>query len=129
MMINLLPVQVDDILLTGCAGEWAEVPLAEHGVVDIGVSSLACKKLHDLSDLLAELCETSHNILFVGKLVQNLLDHISQFIHDSLLKVFKVLLAGLLVHLILKRIQSLVSLISMVVELVPELGELVVDVV
>ena len=61
--------------------------LAEHCVVLCWTTTLFGKQIHDLSDLLTQLCESLHYIIFVGKLVEDLLDHVSQFVHDSVLQV------------------------------------------
>ena len=57
----------------------------EHGVILRWAGTLLGKQIHDLSDLLTQLCKSLHDIFFVGKLVQNLLDHVSQLVHDSIL--------------------------------------------
>ena len=61
--------------------------LAEHGIILRWRGTLLGKQIHDLSDLLTQLSKSLHNILFVCKLVQNLLDHVSQLVHDAVLQV------------------------------------------
>ena len=59
--------------------------LAKHGII-LTIVALLGKQLHDVSDLLAELSQPPHHIFFISKLLQDLLNHISQFFHQAILQ-------------------------------------------
>lgn len=75
--------------------------LAEHGIFFlISNSTLSRQQIHDFSDLLTQLGEPLHDVVLVGELVQDLLDHIPQLVEDSVLQVDQVLLVSLVRHFV-----------------------------
>ena len=62
--------------------------LAKHSIFSVVCgTSLSRQKIHDLSDFLAELCKSLHHIVFVCKLVKDLLDHVSEFVKNAVLQI------------------------------------------
>ena len=94
--ISWLSVEVGDILFTRGASHRSEWLLREHRVISAWTSRLLGEQLHDFSDLLTELRESLHDIVFIRKLAQNLVYHIFKFLHDSVFEVVQLFLVRLL---------------------------------
>jgi hypothetical protein len=88
--------------------------LAEHCVLSLtAATSLSGEDVHDFSDLLAELGEPLHHVILICELVQNLLNHISQFIKNSVLQIDQILFVCLMWHFMVQIFKILVSVVSM----------------
>lgn len=72
----------------------------EHRVLFlVYVASLPREQIHNLSDFLAELSKPLHDIVFIGKLVQNLLDHFSQLVKKPIFEIDQILSISFVWHL------------------------------
>lgn len=85
--ISWLSVEVCDILLTRGASHRSKRLLREHRVISVRACRLLGEQLHDLSDLLTELRESLHDVVFIRELAQNLVYHIFELLHDSVFEV------------------------------------------
>lgn len=91
--------------------------LTKHGIFSfICDATLSRQQIHDFSDLLTQLGEPLHDIIFVGELVQDLLDHVPQLVENSVLKVDKVLLVRLVRHLMHQVFDVLAGPVFMLLE-------------
>lgn len=96
MMVHFLSIHVDNVLLARSASKWSQMSFAKHCVIYVIIAhTLFGKEFHNFSYLFAQLCEPLHDVFLVGKLVENLLYHVSQLLHDSVFKVFKIRLISL----------------------------------
>lgn len=86
--VHSLSVHIYEVLLARCTRLWSQMTFAEHSILFIvSAATLSRQQVHDFSNLLTKLGESFHNIIFVGKLVENLLDHFSQFIKQPILEI------------------------------------------
>ena len=79
VVVNLLSIHIYQVLLARSACVRTKMSLAEHGIFLVS-TSLSVQKLHNLLDFLGQLSESLHHIVLVGKLVEDLLDHVPKFI-------------------------------------------------
>ena len=121
MEVNLYALHVDQVLLARSACLRAQVFLAEHGVIFILITLLPGQQVHNLPDFLAQLRESLHHIVFVGKLVQYLLDHVSKLIKNAILQVNQILLVGLGGHLCIQIVDLIVRRVPMSLKFCPKL--------
>ena len=116
--VGWLTVEIGNVLLTRGASDRSEWLLREHGVICAWSSSwLLSKELHDFSDLFTELGKSLHNIIFIGKLTQNLVYHIFKFLHDSVFKFLQFSPVSLLWQLVIDVLQITIGLVSVSFEL------------
>lgn len=79
VIVCLLSMHVHQIFFARCTCLRPYLPLAKHRFVLIW-SSLSWKQIHNFSYFFAKNSESFHHIIFICKLIKNLLDHISKFI-------------------------------------------------
>lgn len=113
MVVSCLTVHIDQVLLTRGTSKRSKVLLTEHSIIFGWSTSLLGKKVHNFSYLFTQLSKSLHHIFFISKLIQDLLDHISKLVHDTVFKVKQVFLVSLSRHLGVKLVKVTVSIISM----------------
>jgi len=68
--------------------------LTEHCIFFVS-TALFVQKLHDFLDFLGQLSESLHHIILIGKLIEDLLNHVSKLIQDGILEINQILLISL----------------------------------
>ena len=79
VIVCLLTVHVHQIFLAWCTRLWPDLSFAEHRLLFIW-SSLSWKQIHYFSYFFTKKSKSFHHIVFICKLIENLLDHISKFV-------------------------------------------------
>ena len=128
IIVHSLSVHVYEAFLARCTSLWSQMSFAEHSILFVvSASTLSRKEVHDFSDLLTKLGESFHYIIFISKLVKDLLDHLSEFIKQSILEINQVLFICLVRHLMNQVRYVLLCIVSMRLVLSPEFRELILQ--